>query len=76
MSKKASQEKLAELHAKVAEKILNMLDDEEKQAQGLVLAIKFLKDNNIQADPDLDEAINRINEKVNTLKLPFPAKAN
>lgn len=69
---KASQDTLAELHAKVAEKILKMLEDEEKQAQGLVLAIKFLKDNNIQADPTLDDAVRRISEKVNTSKLPFP----
>jgi hypothetical protein len=48
-----------------------MLSDPEKEAQGLVLVIKFLKDNSIVADPDLNEALNKIAEKVDVTKLPF-----
>lgn len=71
---KASQDKLSELHGKVAEKIIKLLDDEETVVQGLTLAIKFLKDNNVQADPDLNAAVSKIQEKVNTMNLPFPVK--
>lgn len=71
---KATQEKLGELHAKVAEKILNMLNDPEKESQGLVLAIKFLKDNNIQADPAYNEIMNKLEQRVDVTRLPFPTK--
>lgn len=71
---KASQDTLSELHAKVAEKILKLMDDEETVVQGLTLAIKFLKDNNVQADPDLNDAVSKIKEKVDTARLPFPVK--
>ena len=74
--KKATQESLGALHAKVADKILSMLDDPEKEAQGLVLAIKFLKDNNIQADPAYNELLNQVEQRVDATRLPFPTKVS
>lgn len=74
---KAKQDRLAELHAKVAEKILSLLDDPETVVQGCTLAIKFLKDNNVLADPELNDALNQIeNKMVEVSKLPFPTKVS
>lgn len=71
---KATQDTLGILHAKVAQKILKMLDDPEKESQGLVLAIKFLKDNSIQADPAYNEVLNQLERRVDATRLPFPTK--
>ncbi len=51
-----------------------MLDDPEKESQGLVLAIKFLKDNSIQADPAYNEVLNQMERRVDATRLPFPTK--
>lgn len=69
---KATQDTLALLHQKVAEKLLKLVEGAEVSPQELAQAIKFLKDNNIQADPDLNEAVMKLAEKVDTALLPFP----
>lgn len=69
---KATQDTLAMLHQRVAEKIMEKLDSEECTAQDIAQAIKFLKDNNVLADPDLNEAIMKLTDKVDVMSLPFP----
>ena len=73
---KATSDTLGSLHAKVAEKILKMLDNPDKEAQGLVLAIKFLKDNNIQADVEFNETMAQLERRIDAVKLPFPTKVS
>jgi ABC-type Zn uptake system ZnuABC Zn-binding protein ZnuA len=72
MSDKASEDTLAKLHAKVAEKLIKIIEGEEVTPQDLAQAIKFLKDNNIQADIGFSDALKTLKEKVNTKTLPFP----
>lgn len=69
---KASQDVLAKLHQKVAERLLLLMDKDEITPQELAQVIKFLKDNNIQADPDLNEAVMQLVDKVDATTLPFP----
>lgn len=48
----ATEEALARLHAKVAQRLTDALDsDESADVATIQAAIKFLKDNNIQAAP-------------------------
>ena len=69
---KASQDKLAELHNKVADKLLAMIESDEATPQDLAQAIKFLKDNNIAADIEFSTDLQKLKEKVEISKLPFP----
>jgi hypothetical protein len=73
---KASQDKLAELHGKVAEKLLKMIESDEATPQDLAQAIKFLKDNNIQADLEFNETLQQLEKRVDATKLPFPTKVS
>lgn len=68
---KAKQDTLALLHEKVAKKLLEMVNNPDATAQDIAQAIKFLKDNNIQADPELNDAVGKLKEEVDVLKLPF-----
>ena len=68
---KAKQDKLAELHEAVAKKLLEKVKSEDASPQDLAVAIKFLKDNCIQADPELNDAVGELKEKVDVSKLPF-----
>jgi len=76
MKKKATQEILSDLHGKVAEKILEKLNSEECSAQDLAQAIKFLKDNAIQADLDYNPTLQELDKRVDATKLPFPTKVS
>jgi hypothetical protein len=72
---RANEEKLAELHAKVAESISKGLDDPEKELAYLGLALKFLKDNEIKADLEFNKTVKAIDSKVvDVKKLPFSTK--
>jgi len=57
MSKKASEDILADLHSAVAKTLLKQVREPEPSAVMMNAAIKFLKDNGIEADiahnPDL-----------------------
>lgn len=77
MSQAASNDALKALHAKVAESLTNrivqdMEDDVPTDAATLGAAIKFLKDNNISADPaeasDLTELRNKLKEQAERRK--------
>jgi hypothetical protein len=72
---RANEEKLAELHAKVADSISRGLDDPEKEVAYLGLALKFLKDNEIKADLQFNKSVAAIQDKVvDVKKLPFSTK--
>ena len=76
MKKKATQEVLSDLHGKVAEKILEKLSSDECSAQDLAQAIKFLKDNNIQADLEFNPSLQEIEKRIDVQSLPFPVKVS
>lgn len=71
---KANQEMMAKIHEKLAKRILAKLDDPECTPQDFAQAIKFLKDNNVIADPELNADLQKINDRVNVQTLPFPVK--
>lgn len=60
----ATTEILAQIHAKLAQKMLAMLDDESCTAREWAVIVKFLKDNNIDAIPsdakDADDALSKL----------------
>lgn len=77
MAKKATSNALNELHETVARILKEGLDDEDRcTPQLLAQAIKFLKDNNVTADPDYSQTLSELNNSVINLEtLPFPVKA-
>lgn len=69
---KANEDLLNKIHKKVADRILERLDSDEVDDSDLNLAIKFLKDNNIKADPSFNPTVAAIqNKAVDVKKLPF-----
>lgn len=74
---KASNKQMEELHELVAKKLKKMVESDEATAADISVAIKFLKDNNVMADPDLNSTIEELKKTVDTKTLPFPVtKAN
>lgn len=69
---KASNDTLAKLHELVAKKLTSLVKSDECTAQDLAQAIKFLKDNSVLADPELNDAVNRLQDEIDHRKLPFP----
>lgn len=57
---RASEDILAALHDAVAKDLLNKVLSGEATAQELSAAIKFLKDNGIEALPDTDNNIGKL----------------
>jgi hypothetical protein len=90
MAKRAGAEKLGLLHEKLAEVMLDALDGEKITDEdgnetvfkatnpALFTAIaKFLKDNDIVAIPETDDAVKRLKDKLlanNKSTLPLPSK--
>jgi hypothetical protein len=72
---KATQKTLAQLHDKVAKKLLKMIESEEATPQDLAQAIKFLKDNNVLADVELSTTLQQLEDRVDISTLPFPIKS-
>lgn len=60
------EQKLAELHKKLAEKLLDRVNDPKVKASDLNVARQFLKDNNIDALPVKDSTLAKLAEN-----LPF-----
>lgn len=60
MSKRASEEVLAALHAKVAEELLNRLSGGEASPAELNAAIKFLQNNGIEAVQSEGSAMDKL----------------
>lgn len=73
---KATEDRLAELHAKVAEKLMEMIESPEATPQDLAQAIKFLKDNSVTADIGFSKPLKELENKVNARTLPFPVTRN
>ena len=76
-TKKGTEEKLSELHGLVADKITSMVKSAEPtDFKALELALRFLKDNNIKADMETSDMLEKLeeamNNKVNINTLPFP----
>ena len=59
---------LAELHTKVAEQLKERIESGKATAAELSVAVKFLKDNGIDADKLTNPALGKLAE---TLQLPF-----
>lgn len=76
MSKKTTENTMNELHGLVGESIIKLLK-EEKTAANITLAMKFLKDNNITADPEHNKSLEEVSKAFDDAKiaiktLPFP----
>lgn len=72
---KANEDVLNQIHSLVANNILKRLESGEVDASDIALAIKFLKDNNVQAELEFNSTVKQIqNEVVEVKKLPFPVK--
>lgn len=73
--KKATEEKLSELHGIIAEKLTKALKSPELDLKALDLAMRFLKDNKIQADIEFNEDLQTLADSINKVDvttLPFP----
>lgn len=71
---KANEDLLNRIHRKVADRILANLDNPDAEGDAINQAIRFLKDNNIKADPEFNPTVAQISEKtgkVDVKKLPF-----
>lgn len=66
----ASKELLEMLHAAVGEKLLARIQSGEATASDFAQAIKFLKDNGIEAIPTGNNALQRLGETLAS-QLPF-----
>ena len=64
-----SNDKLRELHAILAEKLLEKIKDPDAKSADLNVARQFLKDNNIDAVPTEDSPLQKLIEE-----LPFDEK--
>ena len=64
-----SDKKLKELHAVLAEKLLQKVKDPDAKSSDLNVARQFLKDNNIDAVPTQDSPLQKLIEE-----LPFDEK--
>ena len=74
MTKKlrANEDILAQLHARVAQALLENIDDPDNGVAYINAAIKFLKENNIKADLDFNDTVKELDNKVEDVKnLPF-----
>lgn len=80
-AEKAKEQLMNQLHGLVAVQIINTLKKKKITPQDLAQAIKFLKDNNIQADMDFNGSLQKVKEafdsatnKGQSKTLPFPTK--
>ena len=77
MSKKrATEDKLAELHGIIADKLIKALKSPKLDLKALDSALRYLKDNKITADIEFNESLQDLqesmNNKINVSTLPFP----
>lgn len=69
---KANEDLLNKIHRRIADKLLEKLESDEVADSDIALAIKFLKDNNIKADPEFNPSVAKLqNQTVDVKKLPF-----
>jgi len=69
---KADSDVMNMLHQMVAQKLIKSLQDEECTVQEISAAIKFLKDNNIQADIEFSKPLQQLEQEVTPVgELPF-----
>jgi len=70
--KKTTEATMHELHGLVGESIIKLLS-EEKNVANITLAMKFLKDNNITADPEFNSGLEEVSKTlIDSKTLPFP----
>ena len=69
MSKKATSEAMELLHAAVAKELADQIRKGEVSSATLAVAVRFLKDNDIQADLDTNPAMRELAQKVKELGL-------
>jgi hypothetical protein len=65
MSKKATEDKLSDLHNLVADTIAAKLRSGDFKPADLMAAIKFLKDNNIECSPEQSQPMQSILDSLN-----------
>ncbi|MAD98968.1 MAG: hypothetical protein Unbinned200contig1002_19 [Prokaryotic dsDNA virus sp.] len=69
---KATEELLDQLHGLVAKDLIDKIKSGEATAQDLGAAIRFLKENNVQADPTENKNLGELYETVTAVEdLPF-----
>lgn len=69
---KATEELLDQLHGLVAKDLIDKIKSGEATAQDLGAAIRFLKENNVQADPSENKNLGELYETVTSVEdLPF-----
>lgn len=61
----ASKDTLGALHALIAKELSERIENGTASAADISNAIKFLKDNGIEARPDLNKAVKSLAEKFN-----------
>ena len=61
---KTPEELLADLHSEVAKDLLNRVKSGEASSQELSVAVKFLKDNNIEAQPVEDSPLAQLIDSI------------
>lgn len=72
---KANTEVMDKLHGLVAKKLIEKIESGEANSSDYSVAIKFLKDNNVLADPSLNETLQKLQgalERTTPSVLPFP----
>jgi hypothetical protein len=72
---KANTDVMDKLHGLVAKKLIEKIESGEATAADYGVAIKFLKDNSVLADPSLNETLGKLQramEKQVPTVLPFP----
>lgn len=71
---KASGDSMSRLHGLVAQKLIDKIESGEATAADFGVAIKFLKDNNVLADPSLNDTLGKLQKALEkeTTVLPFP----
>lgn len=71
---KASESKLGELHGLIADHMVGKLEDGEMSAAELAVAVKFLKDNSITVDPELNKALNDMEQALKNRRRTMTSK--
>ncbi len=63
MKSRASTDVLASLHSEIANELRNRIASGEASSADISNAIKFLKDNGIEADPDVNTDVQSLAER-------------
>jgi len=67
----ANEKTLGSLHEAVAQDLIGKIESGEATAQELNAAIKFLKDNGIEARPSKNDSLGKLAESLPTFETPY-----